>query len=312
MEKNDYIYFYIPGLAYTFDINYMLITRLEEYPDHFYPNIKIGAVFGTLPGAIWNGGRLSQGMVEQEGIDRVFNYYAFKKIPIRWTWTNPILEKEDLDDNFCNYLTRRGEDGINEVLVSNDMMENYIRTNYPKYPIISSTTKRITDIKALNEELEKDYKLVVIDYDFNNKWELLDQIKHPEKCEILINAVCTPGCPNRKRHYQIIGSMQKNKDVIRDPEIENCPSQWRLMPDVKKLSTFISVESIWNDYVPRGFRHFKIEGREVCPLKPLEWYLYYLVKPEYQEEERAWLEFAFESCLCAPNVPVISFEDERE
>ena len=52
MKENDYIYFYIPGLAYTFDINYMLITRLEEYPDHFYSNIKIGAVFGTLPGAI--------------------------------------------------------------------------------------------------------------------------------------------------------------------------------------------------------------------------------------------------------------------
>ena len=30
-----------------------------------------------------------------------------------------------------------------------EILENYIRENYPKYPIISSTTKRMTDLVAL-------------------------------------------------------------------------------------------------------------------------------------------------------------------
>lgn len=49
---DDSIYFYIPGLVEHFDINFVLIKRLEEHPDHFYPNIKIGAVFGCPPGAL--------------------------------------------------------------------------------------------------------------------------------------------------------------------------------------------------------------------------------------------------------------------
>lgn len=310
MKKNDYIYFYIPGIAFTFDINFMLLKRMAEVPDHYYPNVKIGAVFGTFPGAKWNGGRVSIGSVAEEDMYKALKVYHDFGIPVRWTWTNPTLTEEDLSDGFCNYITRRAENGLNEVLVSTDLMENYIRKNFPKYPIISSTTKRITDIDALNKELEKDYKLVVIDYDFNNKWDYLDQIKHPEKCEILVNALCTPKCPNRKRHYEIIGRIQKGEDV-HDEQIENCPSQYRLMVDVKKLDTFVSVEDIWNKYVPKGFRHFKIEGREVCPIKPMNWYLYYLVKSEFQEEERCWLELALETGLVAPNILVRPPQDKE-
>ena len=309
MKENDYIYFYLPGIADTFDINFMLLKRMEDFPDHFYPNIKIGGVFGTFPGAIWNGGRFSGGVVSEENMSKALTVYNSLRIPVRWTWTNPTLTEEDLEDGFCNFLTRSAETGLNEVLVSTDLMENYIRENYPKYPIISSTTKRITDIDALNAELEKDYKLVVIDYDFNNKWEYLDQIKHPEKCEILINAVCTPRCPYRKRHYEIIGKMQKGDFGDRDEQIEGCPSQARLMYQVKQLANFVSRESIWEDYVPRGFRHFKIEGREICPMKPMEWYLYYLVKPEYQDEERSWLEYALETTWACPNIPVEGREE---
>lgn len=301
---NDTVYFYIPGLAITFDINFVLIRRMYEYPDHFYPNVRIGGVFGTFPSAIWNGGRLSMGQVDEDKVDYALEVYRNLQIPLRWTWTNPTITEEDLQDEYCNLITRKAEDGFNEVLVNNDLMENYIRQNYPKYPIISSTTKHITDIDALNAELEKDYKLVVIDCDFNNRWEYIDKIAHPERCEILVNALCNPHCPMRKRHYEMIGKIQKGDYTAGEATIEGCPSQFRMMHEIKKLPHFISVESIWEDYVPRGFRHFKIEGREVNPIKPMEWYLYYLVKPEYQEEERDWLEMGMETACAMPNIPI--------
>jgi hypothetical protein len=301
---NDYIYFYLPGIAETFEINFMLLKRMNDAPDHFYPNVKIGGVFGSIPGAIWNGGRLNLGYITDEKLDYVIEAFREMEIPLRWTWTNPTITEEELEDEYCNLITKKGEDGINEVLVNNDLMENYIRSNYPSYPIISSTTKRITDIDALNEELRKDYRLVVIDYDFNNRWEYLNQIEHPEKCEILINALCTPHCPLRKRHYEVIGQKQKGNMDVEDAAVEECMSQYRLRADVKKLPHFVSVESIWEDYVPRGFRHFKIEGRTVCPVKPLEWYLYYMVKPEYQDIEREYLELGLETACYMPNIPV--------
>jgi collagenase-like PrtC family protease len=196
------------------------------------------------------------------------------------------------------------EDGINEVLVNNDLMEQYIRTNYPKYPIISSTTKRITTLEKLQEELEKDYKLVVLDYDFNNQWDVLASISHPEKCEILINPVCNPRCPLRTEHYKEIGLKQKGVEMEGNPQVDNCQAQYRKMNEVQKLPTFISREDLWNKYVPMGFKHFKIEGRATCPLKPIEWYLYYMVKPEYYDEERGWLHMAFETIITEPNLPI--------
>ena len=56
----------------------------------------------------------------------------------------------------------------NEVLVNTELFENFMREKYPEFELVSSTTKRINNIDQLNKELEKDYKLVVIDYDFNN------------------------------------------------------------------------------------------------------------------------------------------------
>lgn len=300
----DYVYFYIPGIAMQFDINWILAERLQTHPDHFYDGVKIGAIFGTIPGAIWNGGRVEFGHIEDDYVDLLMGAHNATKIPYRWTWTNPTITEEELKDEYCNKITGYFENGVNEVLVNNDLMENYIRKNYPKYPIISSTTKRITDIDTLNQELEKDYKLVVLDYDFNNEWELLKQIKHPEKCEILVNPICTPKCPMRKEHYRIIGEIQKGKREPLNHYIEDCPAQDRFMSDVQNLPTFISKEDLWNKYVPMGFHHFKIEGRVTCPLKPIEWYLYYMVKPEYQDEERSWLHAAFETLLIKPNIPV--------
>ena len=43
-----------------------------------------------------------------------------------------------------------------------------------------------------------------------------------------------------------------------------------------------SVEDIQNNYLPKGFSQFKIEGRSLGSALVLEFLLYYMVKPEYQ------------------------------
>lgn len=125
----DYIYFYIPGIASMFEINFILAKRLAEQPDHFYDNVKIGAIFGTIPGAIWNGGRVELGHMDDKGFDILKEFHNNTGIPFRWTWTNPTITERELKDSYCNKITAMFEDGINEVLVNNDLMENYIRTN---------------------------------------------------------------------------------------------------------------------------------------------------------------------------------------
>jgi collagenase-like PrtC family protease len=302
--END-IYFYIPGIVDLLEVNFILAQRLNQHPEHFYDNIKIGAIFGTIPGAIWNGGRVEPGHISDKELQFLVDLHNETKIPLRFTWTNPTLTSQDLRDPYCNRITKMFENGINEILVSDDNVEKYIRKHYPQYPIISSTTKRITKPNFLRQELEKDYKLVVLDYDLNNRWDVLDTITCPGKCELLIQPLCNPKCPMRKEHYKIAGYVQKGDLSHCDARVESCEAQSRMMHEVLQLPTVITREDLYNIYVPKGFHHFKIEGRSVCPMKIIEWYLYYMVKEEYHNEERAWLQMGFESHIIDPNVHVL-------
>ena len=45
---------------------------------------------------------------------------------------------------------------------------------------------------------------------------------------------------------------------------------------------FIGIREIRELYLPRGFTHFKIEGRSLGSAVVLEMLLYYLVRPEYR------------------------------
>ena len=304
------IYFYLPGLVEGIEVITRLVKRMEEYPSHYYDNIKIGCIYGCPPGAIWNGGRCMGGAITDISTENIIKLINEMKIPIRYTWTNPCLTEEDLKDRYCNWVMELSKNYSNEVLVNTELFENFIREKYPEFELVSSTTKRINNIDQLNKELEKDYKLVVIDYDFNNNWELLNQIKHPEKCEILINAVCNPKCPLRKEHYRILGQIQKRQEVEHTEQTEqifNCPAQFKTYSQIKKLPTFVSREDLYNKYVPAGFHHFKIEGRAsgmYTPIRLLYWILYYMVKPEFEEEERGILEQGLDEGILSPRFPI--------
>jgi len=45
---------------------------------------------------------------------------------------------------------------------------------------------------------------------------------------------------------------------------------------------FIGIREIQDLYLPKGFTHFKIEGRSLGSAMILEFLLYYLTRPEYQ------------------------------
>lgn len=283
----DTIYFYLPDFYICYDLNAELLARMQEAPEHFRDNIKIGAIYGCFPGSLWNGGRTYLGGVDKAAVEECIHRYHTNEMPIRFTWTNPIINEEKyLCDSFCNMVTALAENKNNEILVNTEILESYLRETYPGYQYISSTTKRLTDITDVNEELEKDYKLVVLDYDLNHDWDKLNQIADKGRCEILVNPTCNPKCPYRKEHYIQQGIIQRDHGGKMEEHIDTCPSMIRMHHEIKQLPCYISWDSIISEYVPAGFRHFKIEGRGKIPYKIVEDYLDYLVKEEYQEEER--------------------------
>ena len=292
--------FHLPDFSGNFKLNLMFAEMLKHRPDLFREGVEIASFYGVFPPSIWNGGRTQGGMVDKNFIRAVIKAVNDRGIPLRFTFTNPVLEKKHLSDPFCNMVMAMANNGLNEAIVVSPLLEDYIRNNYPKYKLTSSTCKRITDPKALEEELGRDYHIVVVDYDFNNNWEVLEKLPRKKDCELLVNACCEPNCPRRSAHYRCIGVQQiaYNEHIKKyknlpfdaakyDPEnFRNCPYSQRDIFDIRGLRTHITPDDIWNKYVPMGFEQFKIEGRTASPLNVLETYMYYMAKPECRDEAR--------------------------
>lgn len=217
---------------------------------------------------------------------------------MRYTYTNMLLTEEDLADPYCNFCMQVADNGMNEVMIFSPILEKYIREKYPSYKLNSSTCKEIRDIAQVNEELKKDYYLVVLDYNFNNKFDELAKIEDKARCEILVNTLCTPNCPRRGEHYQNIARNQRTllenrklpKEQQKPLEHWYCEyGEYNCVHTIQGYSTYISPEAIWEKYVPMGFNQFKIEGRTANIFSLVETYAHYLIRPEKQGEVRIML-----------------------
>lgn len=297
--------FHLPDFAGHFKFNLVFAEFLARRPEFFREGVEIASIYGVFPPSLWNGGRTQGGICDKNFVKGVIKAFNDRGIPLRFTFTNPVLEKKHLSDDFCNMVLNLANNGLNEAIVVSPILEDYIRKNFPKYKITSSTCKRITDGEQLCSEVEKDYHIVVIDYDLNHDFETLEKITDKSKCELLVNACCNPNCPIRSEHYNAIGLQQiayanhvkKYRDVpfnqerlLREhPEIQkfvDCNCAGRSLFDVKKLKNHISPDEIWEKYIPMGFEQFKIEGRTFETFNLLEHYMYYMIKPECRDEAR--------------------------
>jgi hypothetical protein len=54
---------------------------------------------------------------ERRFIVEILNQYNIRGIPCRYTFSNPHIKEEHLDDSFCNMCLRLGHNGLNEVIV---------------------------------------------------------------------------------------------------------------------------------------------------------------------------------------------------
>ncbi len=290
------IKFHLPDFVRHFKLNLLLSEMIRQTPEFFYEGVEIGSVYGTFPTSMWNGGRSFGGRIDPKTIEAIIKQFNDRNIPLRFTFTNPKIKLEHLKDPFCNTCMKMANNGMNEVIVVSSLLEDYIRMKYPEYKITSSTCKQLEDISELSEELDKDYNLVVLDYNWNNKFEELEKLPHKEKCEFLVNACCVPACKKRKEHYEHVGDYQiKLTEHMKHPSEPfnckdfDCPQMGMALYQTTGYSTHIKPEDIYGKYVPMGYENFKIEGRSVPDINVLETYMYYMVKPEFRDRARLFL-----------------------
>jgi hypothetical protein len=278
------VWFYLPDFYYKYDLNIYFINLLHDHPEYFIDGLKIGAVYGTFPGAIWNGGRVFLGTTDSINIEKTIADFNNLEVPVRFTFTNCVLQKEHVYDQYCNLIMKHADNGMNDVLINADVLEEYLRNKYPNFRYIMSTTKCERNLDKINEACEK-YDLVVSDYRDNVNDEFLKGIKYKDKIEILLNAICDPNCPRRCEHYKFISEHQLNHTFGG----QFCKDKTNGFLDAKqKWPTVVKTERL-NELINMGYRHFKIEGRACHSADVIESYVYYMVKPEYRDEVRMML-----------------------
>ncbi len=291
--------FHLPGLRYNYPLNMFWISMLKTRPEIFREGVEIGSVFGTFPYSIWNGGRLiGYDQCDSNYVKSVIKSVNDQGVPIRYTFTNPVLEESDFDDPFCNFCMDAANNGMNEVIIMDQRLEKYLREKYPNFEYNSSTCKEIKNIEQLNAEIDRDYKYVVLDYNLNNRWDLISQIEKPEKLEVLVNTLCEPACPRRGEHYKHVGRNQRTiiENMKLPPEQRKPIEPWsckygdhNCIHNIQEYPTYISPEDIWEKYVPAGINNFKIEGRTAYLFSLIDTYCFYMLKPECVGEARLLL-----------------------
>ena len=289
MNNKSIAYYHLPGLFEFYELYQVFLPLYREHREYFYDWCEIGSIYGAPADCLWGGGRAGFGNANPEDVLALMQKYG---ISARLTFSNSLLTEEHLSDKKCNVLCALFEksEGIsNGVIVHSDLLLQYLKTNYPELYLVSSTTKVLTRVSQLSEELNReDFRYVVPDFRLNKELEKLDALSQPlkDKVEFLCNECCWFSCKDRKACYEAVS--RKNLG-------ENFPEHHCTAPDAAegyhfsramKNPGFIGIGDIQNTYLPMGFSNFKIEGRGLGSALVLEFLLYYMTKPEYQLQVR--------------------------
>ena len=281
------INFVLPGFYEHYNINVKLLYYKLEHPEWFYDNINIHSIYGSFPFWVWDGGRIfgKYRHATQQMINNVLD--TFDNVSLQIVCTAPEVQEKNLYNHFCNMTLHMCENPKNAIIVHNALLESYLREKYPQFKVISSTTKCLNIEDTKKEFDNPNYDLICLNYNLNNNWKFLDSFssKAISKCELLCNAICPPGCPDRLEHYKRNGEFALN---VGKP-YKKLPSCFvYLTNDVSELtrtsSSYITPEQIFNEYVPRGFQYFKLEGRSLSDLENVLNYAYYMIKPQHKDD----------------------------
>ena len=279
------INYILPGMYENYKLNIGIGYFLKEHPEYFYDNVNINAFYGNFQFCSWDGGRVFEEYhyATKEFIEKLKNIYNDDlKIPVRFVFTNNQIDEKICYDKYNNLVLNIFDNGMNEIAIASDILLNYIRTNYPSYSFISSTTKCIVNGDVLKNELQNDnYKLICLDYNMNKASYFLNNLPKElkDKTEFLVNAICPPGCPNRKEHYYLNSLFSSSYG--KNYGMKDCEIYTELL--IHKSKNNFSMDEIF-EYEKNGFSYFKIEGRTHDAFSMMLEYMKYMVKPEYQLE----------------------------
>lgn len=259
VEYKKEVVFHIPavfsGISYDIDdYIYGVLQKTSIVRD----NVKF-AVYGCPQGCIWNGGRYIGGEVLQiDYINRILsNFTQTIGCMFQFTFTNTELKEMDVYDRFGNALLKEADrlsgTGNIEVLVASPILEEYIRSEYPRIKIARS----IVQATKPSPDLFEKYSTIVVPIKYNRDLEYIKNLAENANggcVEMLVDEQCSMECPRRVTHYQ-----SYNQATLYEYPKQSLSCTTNNQHKIPIW--FIEPEEL-NNYIDLGVTHFKLSGRE--------------------------------------------------
>ena len=177
----------IPGFYSKFKHVKLFLDYYYNYRDLFYSDRCIDSLYDAEPHLLWRGGRvpINESFVPMDVILSELNEYPVK---LRHTFTNCLLTEQLVNDYACNFFVQHFIREQDEVILNHPLLIEHFKKNYPKIPIIYSTTMNIQDINQVNEISKNN--IYVMNYNYNNDQQYINQLTHKENIEILCAEPC--------------------------------------------------------------------------------------------------------------------------
>lgn len=279
--------FRVPGLKNLTAIK-ALIEMRKYYPECFYENRRISAIYDAFPGAIWNGRQSNfiGNLYSVEDLEILKQDLESLHISLNLTWNNHLIQGTDVYDKFCNVITNIFHNGKHSITVASLELYSYLKEKYPNYTYYQSA---ILGSKDMNFIQHSEFDMYVLNRTLNNNWDKLLQIppESRKQIELLCNDSCTPFC-NRAYHYNLDNQFILNRENPPDYISNYCSVDHDFINFNNERWPITIKSSDIDTYINNGFTNFKLCSRgdptSIMILKTIQ----YLVKPDYHMDAFIW------------------------
>lgn len=257
-----------PGLFENDNVLFMLSDICSEIKIQQPIHVVFGGILSQ-----WHGGRLPQlDNIEKKELYKTVEEYNKRNIACHLTFSNYMIEKSNLDDfmgNMCsevfNDINSSSQFNVkNGIIVSSDLLFEYIKDKFPNIQLISSVIKPQYEFKNYDETPEYYNKLtekfdnVCIRPEWNTNKKFLKALKHKDKIELMVNQSCFKKCPLAQIHYDRSHKYSAD-DTEAEKRIKFCQ---KTMGDLHSYKNHLANSNEQIDkMVDLGFYNLKLKGR---------------------------------------------------
>lgn len=241
------IYITLPNLFNFYEINF-----LKNIPDTYFKiKINFSTTKGNFPFCYWNGGFNNNKDDVKLSYYKISEYFNKINIPVRLNCSNIYLNENDLEDSIANIILELGENGSNEIAISNISFYDILKEKYPNYKYIFS--KEADLIYPFNEDIinlineNNIFKLIELPEYKIQDFNFLKKIKNKEKIELPINSICNINCINYKECLYHEHQSQYNFSL---------KNNFIYCNKINKKNIFLTFNDIKEKYLPLGYKHY--------------------------------------------------------